>query len=67
VVGHDDEGVKLIGSGVAMTEEGGDDEFGVAVGLEDAATFVGGEGEGVGLWSLADGGRVEICAGVYVV
>ncbi len=57
VIGHDDEAVELEAVCVAMTEEGGDDEIGVAGGLEEAAALVGDEGESVGLGRLADGGH----------
>ena len=39
VVGHDDEGVKVEFSGVAIAEEGGDEEFRGCGALEEAMTL----------------------------
>ena len=57
VIGHDDEAVELEAVCVAMTEEGRDNEIGVAGGLEEAPAMVGDEGESVRLGRLADGGH----------
>jgi hypothetical protein len=57
VVGHDDEGVELEFSGIAITEERGDEEFSDSISLEDTATLVGDGGEDVGLGLEAHYGR----------
>ena len=57
VVGHDDEGVKVDFAGVAIAEEGGDEEFGGCGALEEAMPLMSYGSEGVGLGFEAHGGR----------
>ena len=45
VVGHDDEGVKLVVAFGSVVLEGFDKEFGVALDLKEAAAVVGSAGD----------------------
>ena len=49
VIGHHDEGVELEFTGVAITEERGDEKLGGCRSLEDASSLMGDGGECVGL------------------
>jgi hypothetical protein len=57
VVRHHDEGVKVEFSGVAIAEEGGDEEFGGCGALEEATALVAYGSEGIDLGFEAHGGR----------